>query len=155
MSRAGLNDVVHPIPTSTEPAGRPRSFSAGDPSAELDSFQGLTARTDRPRRTPRTSLIVVLPDKHFVLPDRLAERLPTDSAECIDVIVACAGQPVNLNALQRRVRNAQFLLAPAGTSTEDLRELAMKQAPGDIVSLLCGVTLQGEVPFERERLTTS
>jgi hypothetical protein len=66
--------------------------------------------------------------------------------------VACAGQPVNLADLQRRVRDAQFLLAPAGTSTEDLRELAMKQAPGDIVSLLNGITLPMASRSERESL---
>jgi hypothetical protein len=43
--------------------------------------------------------------------------------------------------LQRSVRDAQFLLAPAGTSTEDLRELAMRQVPGDIVTLLSGALL--------------
>jgi hypothetical protein len=70
----------------------------------------------------------------------------------VDVIVACAGQPVNLADLQRRVRDAQFLLAPAGTSTEDLRELAMKQAPGDIVSLLNGVTSPRASKTERDGL---
>ena len=37
-----------------------------------------------------------------------------------------------------RNADAQFLLAPAGTTTEDLRELAMRQVPGDIVTLLTG-----------------
>lgn len=94
-----------------------------------------------PRRTPRVSLIVVLPENHVVSPDRLAEGLRAHGNQDIDVVVACAGQPTNLGALQRSVGDAQFLLAPAGTSTEDLRELAMRQVPGDIVTLLSGALL--------------
>jgi len=134
MSRAGLDDVRY----------EDLPVKADDRIA--------TAPVSQRRPTPRTSLIVVLPDNHVVSPDRLAERLPPEGAENVDIIVACAGQPVNLADLQRRVRDAQFLLAPAGTSTEDLRELAMKQAPGDIVSLLNGVTLQTASWSERESL---
>ncbi len=94
-----------------------------------------------PRRTPRVSLIVVLPENHVVSPDRLAESLRAHEDQEVDVIVACAGQPTNLSALQRSVGDAQFLLAPAGTSTEDLRELAMRQVPGDIVTLLSGAVM--------------
>ena len=93
------------------------------------------------RRTPRISLIVVLPENHVVSPDRLAQGLRSHGNGDIDVVVACAGQPANLSALQRSVGDAQFLLAPAGTSIEDLRELAMRQAPGDIVTLLSGALL--------------
>ena len=93
------------------------------------------------RRTPRVSLIVVLPEHHVVSPDRLAEGLRAHGNQDIYVVVACAGQPTNLSALQRSVGDAQFLLAPAGTSTEDLRELAMRQVPGDIVTLLSGALL--------------
>ena len=134
MSRAGLDDVRYED-----------QQVKGD-----DSIAAAPVAKRRP--TPRTSLIVVLPDNHVVSPDRLAERLPAEGAEDVDIIVACAGQPVNLADLQRRVRDAQFLLAPAGTSTEDLRELAMKQAPGDIVSLLNGITLQTASRGERESL---
>lgn len=156
MSRAGLDDALYEdrIPARTDdrkravPAAHP-GWGLGDPSAtaheELQQQQ---------RRTPRTSLIVVLPDNHVVSPDRLADRLLADGAANIDVIVACAGQPVNLGALQRRVRDAQFLLAPSGTSTEDLRELAMRQAPGDIVSLLNGITLPMAPVGERESLNS-
>jgi hypothetical protein len=92
-----------------------------------------------PRRTPRKSLIVVLPENHVLSPDLVTDRLPAEGDdELVDVILACAGQPLSIAALQRRVRDLQVLLAPAGTSTEDLRELAMRQAPGDIVTLLCG-----------------
>jgi len=68
------------------------------------------------RRTPRVSLIVVLPENHVVSPDRLAESLRSHGNKEIDIVVACAGQPTNLTALQRSVGEAQFLLAPAGTS---------------------------------------
>jgi hypothetical protein len=104
------------------------------------SFDRAKNRSE-PRRTPRVSLIVVLPENHVVSPDRLAEGLRAHGNQDIDVVVACAGQPTNLSALQRSVGDAQFLLAPAGTSTEDLRELAMRQVPGDIVTLLSGALL--------------
>ena len=94
-----------------------------------------------PRRTPRVSLIVALPENHVVSPDRLAQGLRAYGDQAIDVVVACAGQPTNLSALQRSVGDAQFLLAPVGTTTEDLRELAMRQVPGDIVTLLSGALL--------------
>jgi len=93
----------------------------------------------RPRRTPRKSLIVVLPENHIVSPDLVAVRLPAEGDdEEIDVILAYAGQSTSIAALQRQVGDLRVLQAPAGTSTEDLRELAMMQAPGDIVTLLCG-----------------
>jgi hypothetical protein len=82
----------------------------------------------------------VLPENHFVSADQIAGRLPPEGdAEEVDVIVAFAGQPTSVVALDRRVRDFQVVRAPAGTSTEDLRELAMSRAPGDIVTLLCGM----------------
>jgi len=107
------------------------------------------------RRTPRHSLIVVLPENHVVSPDRLTESLRARVEQDVDVLVACAGQPTNLSALQRSVGDAQFLLAPAGTSTEDLRELAIRQAPGDIVRLLSGALLADSHGTERELFMTS
>ena len=101
----------------------------------------LVKRAASPRHTPRVSLIVVLPENHVISPDRLAKGLRAHGKQEVDVVVACAGQPANLSALQRSVGDAQFLLAPAGTSTEDLRELAMRQVPGDIVTLLSGALL--------------
>lgn len=91
------------------------------------------------RRTPRKCLIVVLAEDHVVSSEQVTARLPREGdGEEIDVILACAGQPRSISALQRKIRDLQVLLAPAGTSTEDLRELAMGQAPGDIVTLLSG-----------------
>jgi hypothetical protein len=93
---------------------------------------------DGMRRTPRKSFIVVIPDNHAVSPEAVAERLPTGDDDLVDVIVACAGQPGNLGALTRRIRDIQVLLAPAGTSPADLRELAIRQTAADIVTLLSG-----------------
>jgi hypothetical protein len=116
-------------------AENPEDLRTLEPGFERAKNRGV------PRRTPRVSLIVVLPENHVVSPDRLAEGLRAHGNQDIDVVVACAGQPTNLSALQRSVGDAQFLLAPAGTSTEDLRELAMRQVPGDIVTLLSGALL--------------
>lgn len=92
-----------------------------------------------PRRTPRKSLIVVLPENHVVSPDLVAVRLPSGGEdEEMDVILVCTGQSTSIDALQRQVQGLRVLQAPAGTSTEDLREFGMRQAPGDIVTLLCG-----------------
>jgi hypothetical protein len=95
------------------------------------------------RRTPRVSVIVVLADNHVVCPTRLAEGLRAHQDRNVGLVVACAGQPADLTALQRSVGDAQFILAPAGTSTEDLREMAMRQVPGDIVTLISGSVLAG------------
>ena len=92
----------------------------------------------RSRRTPRKSLIVVLPENHHIPTETVTERLGSSESEEIDVILACAGQPTGISSLQRKVRDLQVLLAPAGTSDEDLRELAMHLATGDIVTLLNG-----------------
>lgn len=106
----------------------------------LVSAAAARAGQHGPRRTPRKSLIVVLPEHHVVSPDLVREKLPTQGEdEEMDVILACAGQSTSIAALKRQVRDLWVLQAPAGTSTEDLRELAMRQAPGDIVTLLlCG-----------------
>ena len=90
------------------------------------------------RAVPRRSLVVVLPENYVVSPDRLAEGLRAYGDQQVDVVIACAGQPANLEATRGSVGGAQLLFAPAGTTTEDLRELAMQQVPGDIVTLLCG-----------------
>jgi hypothetical protein len=106
--------------------------SEDSPSSELLEQPAVT------RRTARVSVIVVLPENHVVSPDRLAEGLRAHGDQQVDVVIACAGEPANLAAARQRFGDAQFLLAPAGTTTEDLRELAMRQAPGDIVTLLSG-----------------
>jgi hypothetical protein len=109
----------------------------------------------RARRTPRVSVVVVLPENHVVSPDTLLEGLRLNSGSEVDVLVACAGQPANLSALQRCVRDAQFLLAPAGTAPERLRELAMEHASGDIVTLLSGARLSPAGMTDRQLFKTS
>jgi hypothetical protein len=99
---------------------------------------GSLGRSAVPRRKPKVSLIVVLPENHVVSPDRIAEGQRAHGDQQVDVVIACAGEPANLAAARQSFGDAQFLLAPAGTTTEDLRELAMRQAPGDIVTLLSG-----------------
>jgi hypothetical protein len=142
MSGAGLDDISFretPLPATDASI---RGAAADSVVPERDGFFPGASRVSRSaheRSTPRKSIIVVLPEDHVVSPELVSERLPAvDDHETVDVIVACAGQPSNLAALQRRVRDLQVLLAPAGTTTEDLRELAMTRAPGDIVTLLSG-----------------
>ena len=142
MSHARLDDWVgqDSIPQSFGNLG---SY----PDAALDLEPVVPARrasasSNGPRRTPRVSLILVIPDDQAVEPERLAFRLGPALNDEIDVmVVACAGRPSNLEELKRTARNARFLVAPAGTSAEDLRELAMEQTPGDIVTLLNGAHL--------------
>jgi hypothetical protein len=115
-------------------ASSPRDDSEVKKTGSLDTRATLASgepgdRAPALRRTPRHSLIVVLPENHVVSIDRLTESLRARVDQDVDVLVACAGQPTNLSALQRSVGDAHFLLAPAGTSTEDLRELAIRQAP--------------------------
>ena len=101
------------------------------------------------RPTPRVSLILVLPEDQVVEPDRLALRLSAERHEDVDITIACAGQPSNLDALKRTAVTARFLVAPRGTTAEDLRELAMEQTPGDIVTLLDASYLSR--PLERDQ----
>jgi hypothetical protein len=130
-----------------------KSDAVGD--GMIHTVPELADRAPSSRRTPRHSLIVVLPENHVVSPDRLTESLRGRVDQDVDVLVACAGQPTNLSALQRSVGDAQFLLAPAGTSPEELRELAIRQAPGDIVRLLSGARLDDSQQTERELFMTS
>jgi len=97
-------------------------------------------RAFSPRRAPSVSYIVVVPEDHIVSAERLAQRLPRAADRAVKIIVACAGQPADLGMLQRTVANAEFLLAPVGTTAEELRELAMRRAPGDIVTLVDGAS---------------
>lgn len=140
MSTEGLEAVQfedsHSFPTLHS------GEAPGPPSVALYRRSGsATANAQAPtgpRRTPRKSLIVVLPENHVVSPDLVTDHLATAEGEDVDVILACAGQPLSIAALQRKIGGLQVLLAPAGTGTEDLRELAMNQAPGDVVTLLSG-----------------
>lgn len=144
MPRAGLDDLRYSDSDSMT-MDVPSRVVVTDATIEDDAraaFPAMAGRYMGPRRTPRKSLIVVLPDNHVVSPETVVERMPqTEADELVEVIVACAGQPSSLAALKRRVRDLQVLLAPAGTSPADLRELAIRQVPGDIVTLLSGAAL--------------
>jgi len=145
--------------TDAHPFQRPIRDRAASTDAPVKDY-GIASPTSEcadvgaPRKTPRVSMVVVLPENHAVMPDKLAEGLRASGAEDVDVLIACAGQPANLNALQRCVGKAQFLLAPAGTSAADLRELAMSHATGDIVTLLSGAVLHGAEMAERSFVST-
>lgn len=146
MSSAGVDAILFQEPTSLPTLTTDDAF--GQSSVRQHERVGATtvapAALKGPRRTPRKSLIVVLPENHVVSPDVVSNRLAAEGDnELVDVILACAGQPHGLAALQRRVRDLQVLLAPAGTSKEDLREFAMSQAPGDIVTLVSGIPATG------------
>ena len=146
MSSAGVDAILFrdpptPVHVTTKPFAEQSMVLQRERFADSAAISRLPKG---PRRTPRKSLIVVLPENHVVSPDLVSNRLAAEGDnELVDVILACAGQPHSIAALQRRVRDLQILLAPAGTSPEDLRELAMSQAPGDIVTLLSGVPAAG------------
>ena len=143
MSGAGLDSSARSEHHVLADASVPGDGSAHDlePAFHVNGSQPLPGISNSgPRRTPRRSLIVVLPENHSVAPERVVEHLTGEGdQDIVDVIVACAGPSSSLAALQRRVRDIQVLLAPAGTSVGDLRELAMRQSPGDIVTLLSGI----------------
>ena len=94
------------------------------------------------RQTPRMSLIVVVADNESVRIERVQQELGTSPPDDRDVIFACAGRPANLMRLSRRVHDAQFIFAPPGTSCEDLRELGIRRAHGDIITLVNGMGLR-------------
>jgi hypothetical protein len=97
------------------------------------------SRASLNRSTPRRSLIVVIGEGQGLAPGVISERLITAREEAdVDVILACAGPLDRVAAIRELVRDARVLVAPPGTSSEDLRELAIEQAPGDIVTLLSG-----------------
>lgn len=142
MSGAGLDSSAYSAHQVLADASVPGNGSAHDLQPfHVNGSRPLPGMSNSgPRRTPRRSLIVVLPENHSVAPERVVEHLTDEGArDMVDVIVACAGPSSSLAALQRRVRDIQVLLAPAGTSVGDLRELAMRQSPGDIVTLLSGI----------------
>lgn len=141
MFRAGADGIPFQGSTSFPNAITDSGSSTGFGSAHGSrvSISGDRNEQGGRRRTPRKCLIVALAENHVVSSDQVAARLAREGGnESVDVILACAGQATSISALQRRIRDLKILLAPVGTSTEDLRELAMKQASGDIVALLNG-----------------
>ncbi len=126
------------------PPSAPNGAPGASGSTSRASDPGQSAVGGAPQRLPFKSLIVVIPASYTITPERIAERIPSGAQGEIDVIVACAGQPAVLTGIHTHLRNAQFLLAPVGTSVEDLRVLAFAQAAGDIVSLVSGTPAGGE-----------
>jgi hypothetical protein len=143
VSRSGPDDCVS---WNSEPV----SVDVVDRTSSDMDYEGFRPRTQflARRKTPRVSLIFLLLDGQVMEPKRLAGRMSPQRDEGMDVIVACAGQPGNLDVLRRTARHARFYLAPADTSEEDLRELAIKQTGGDIVTLLRGASHGGLVGLD-------
>ena len=113
---------------------------SGTPPRGVVASQGVSATGDpAPQRAPLKSLIIAIPAAHSIELDRITAQMPDDPNGAVEVIVACAGQPADLPAIHTHLTNAQFLLAPLGTSAEELRVLAISQAVGDIVTFVSGV----------------
>jgi len=87
---------------------------------------------DPPNKEPRRSLVVLIPTDYAISSERLSDGLARVGADAT-VVVACAGQPATLAAIHAQLRDAEFLLAPRGTSTSELRMHALAQASGDIL----------------------
>jgi hypothetical protein len=125
------------------------SAATGDAArTEYSAVASLEQLADLPqlnRTSPRRSVVLVVSESRSISPDFLVDGLRARGDEQVDVLVACAGQPADLSALQHCIADAQFLLAPAGTSVEDLREMAMAQASGDIVTLVTAPLLSESV----------
>ena len=127
-------------PNLSAPQVRESDIADDAPRTDYSAVVSLGESADAPpplnRTLPRRSVVVVVSESRSISPELLVGGLRVRGDQHVDVLVACAGQPADLSALQRCVGDAQFLLAPAGTSIEDLREMAMAQAPGDIVTLM-------------------
>jgi hypothetical protein len=152
VSHARVDDWVDRV--SSSPAVGPL-YGNSSTAAEFNKFVPLRlgVGSSGPRRTPRVSVILVLPDDQAIDTARLALRLPPGYEGVELTVVACAREPSKLDELKRTARDVRFLLAPPGTSAEDLREFAMEQTPGDIVTLLNAALLCA--PLERDRVVTS
>lgn len=114
---------------------RPRA--AGERRASFGD-SGIPARERR--QSPRRSVIIVLADDSAFSEDALPFNA-LSSAGDVDVTVACAGNLSVVGTLRERARDVRVLIGPAGMTGEDLREFAMGQVAGDIVTLLDGAAL--------------
>ena len=139
-------DDTHQPPSSLED-GLYSLRRVSDSTQRVRTSEPAVSEANDP--SPRLSLIVVIPERHHVALADVFRRLPAGDSSQADVIIACAGRPTNLHALQRAVSSAQFLFAPVGTSAEVLRELAMERATGDIVTLLSGLPRSDTVALEQ------
>lgn len=121
-----------PLGTTEAPASQPGGArGAADP-----------ARLRRgPSLRPGVSTVVVVADQRPLPIDQLALRLPRVDADGATLVVAMAAEASEANRLRQLRRDASVIVAPLGTSMEDLRGLAMREAPGDIVTMLDGALL--------------
>lgn len=103
-----------------------------------------------PHKEPRRSLIVLIPTDFSISSERIAEGLSRAGPDA-NIIVACAGQPATLAAIHAQLRDAEFLLAPRGTSTTELRMHALAQASGDILYFIGAERANDESVATRER----
>ena len=134
MTHTRVDDRVDRDPSSRLNENLSVKPSKGPELEKVVPLRRFDVSSATPKRTPRQSVIFVLADDAVVHPELLLKRL--DSGEEFDLTIACAGQPGSLDALKQAARTAKFLVAPPGLSAEDLRELAMEETPGDIVTLL-------------------
>jgi GT2 family glycosyltransferase len=111
------------------------------------------AMLDPPRKEPRRSLIVLIPTDYAISSERIAEGLSRVGPDP-NVIVACAGQPATLASIHAQLRDAEFLLAPRGTTIAELRMHAFAQASGDILVFVGAERAPAGVPKSAERIAS-
>lgn len=123
------------------PAAAPRLVR--DDEAQSAGYRGPRPWTEH-RSEPTVSIVVIVGDDTAVPTDRLIQRLPRAVDREVDLVVAFAGVPADAAVIKRARRDARVVLAPPGTSTQELRALAMREAGGDIVTLINGADLADE-----------
>jgi hypothetical protein len=131
-------DSLTSVSQSSGTATTARAAAAPLAASGAEDSQPSVPRFER-RRTPRQSVIVVLSEEDEFSPDRLAVHVPVVGA---DVTVACVGEPANIGAWRDAASDVRILVAPAGTSRSELREFAISQVAGDIVTLFDSASLR-------------
>jgi GT2 family glycosyltransferase len=111
------------------------------------------AMLDSPSKEPKRSLIVLIPTDYAISSERIAEGLSRVGPDP-SVIVACAGQPATLATIHSQLRDAEFLLAPRGTTTAELRMHALAQATGDILVFVGAERAPADEPPSAERVAS-
>ena len=146
MFTPASSDVAVSVSRTGSPAIRDsvsyRPPSAGD---RRTNFGDSELPSRERRQSPRRSVIIVLSDDSAFSEDALAAHALTPASD-VDVTVACAGNLSVVGTLRERARDVRVLVAPAGMSGEDLREFAMSQVAGDIVTLFDGAALANSRP---------
>lgn len=132
FDRRSAPDQPGPSAQPTRAARSGGTTPAERPSSELTAASIFAGAQQAPAR----SLVVVIRENQRVAVDRVAQHLATGRDTSVELIVACAGQPVDRSTIHANFRDAQFLLAPAATAPRELRRLATAQATGDIVGFV-------------------